>query len=105
MNETVTVASVVSSMHSLSVLLSAVGMTRTTQTVLALAGRSSSEIIRTCVRVPRFLAAATIQGQRFFHSRASDCVATIRGRPLFEGGHYLRAATIRGRRLFEEIRY
>ena len=78
----------VSSMRSLSVLLSAVGTTHTTQTVLALAWWLSSESIRTRVHVPRLLAAATIRGQRLFHSRASDCAATIWGRRLFEGGIY-----------------
>ena len=58
-------------------------------------------IIRTRVCVPRWLAAATIQGQRLSCLRASDCAATIWGRRLFEGGYYLRAATIRWRRLFE----
>ena len=56
----------VSSTRSLSVLLSAVGMTRTTQTVLVLAWWLSSEIICSCVRVPRLLATATIRGQRWF---------------------------------------
>ena len=59
----------VSNMHSLSVLLSAVGTTRTTQTVLALAWRPSSEIIRTHVRVPGLLAAATIYGSHYIHPR------------------------------------
>ena len=80
----------VSSTRSLSVLLSAVGTTRTTQTVLALAWWPLSEIIRTCVRVPRLLAAATIQGQHLFHSRASGCAATIWGQPLIKGGAYLK---------------
>ena len=94
----------VSSTHSLSVLLSAVRTTCTTQTVLALAWWSSSEIICTCVHMPSVLAAATIWGRHLFYSRASDCaatisdystVATIRGWRLFEGGDYSRAATIR----------
>ena len=85
---------VLSSMRSLSVLLSAVGTTCTTQTVLVLAW-SPSEIIRTRVRMPRMPATATIRGRRLFHSRALDCVATIRGRRLFEGGIYSRAASIR----------
>ena len=72
----------VSSTRSLSVLLSALRTTRTTQTVLALAWWPSSEIIRTRVRVPCLLAAATIQGRCL--SRASDCVATIQGQRLFE---------------------
>ena len=78
----------VRSTRSLSVLLSAVGTTRTAQTVLALVWWPSSEIIRTRVRVPRLLAEATIRGRRLFRSRASDCAATIRGRLLFEGGVY-----------------
>ena len=73
----------VSSTHSLSVLLSAVGMTHTTP---ALVWWPSSEIIRTrvCMCVLHLLAAATIQGWRLFHSRASDCVVTIPGQPLFQ---------------------
>ena len=55
-----------SSMRSLSVLLSAVGTTRTTQTVLALAWLPSSEIICTHGRVPCLLPAATIRGRRLF---------------------------------------
>ena len=78
----------VSSTCSLSLLLSAVGTTRTTQTVLALAWWPSSEIIRTRVRMPHLLAAATIRGWRLFRSRASDCAATIWGQWLFEGGVY-----------------
>ena len=50
---------------SLSVLLSAVGTTRTTLTVLVLVRWWSSEIIRTCVRMLCLLATATIQGWRF----------------------------------------
>ena len=78
----------VSSTRSLSILLLAAGTTRTTWTVLALVWWLLSEIIRTCVRVPCLLAAATIWGQCLFRSRASDCAATIQGRPLFEGGVY-----------------
>ena len=74
----------VSSVRSLSVLLSAMGMTCTIQTVLALAWRPSSEIIHTHVHVLRLLVAATIWGQRLFRSRASDCAATIRGQQLLE---------------------
>ena len=98
----------VSSTRSLSVLLSAVGMTRTTQTVLALAWWPSSEIICTRVRVLRLLAAATIRGWRLFCSWKSFRLcgyylraATIQGRRLFEGGDYSRVTTIWGRRLFE----
>ena len=78
----------VSSMHSLSVLLSAVGTTRTAQTVLALAWWLPSEIIRTSVHMPHSLTAATLQGRHLFRSKALDCVATIQGGPLFEGGVY-----------------
>ena len=53
-------------MRSLPVVLLGVGMTRTTQTVLALAWRPSSEIIHTHVHMPRLLAAATIRGQQLF---------------------------------------
>ena len=69
----------VSSMHSLSLLLAAVGMTRTTQTVLALALWPLSEMI--CTRVPCLLPAATIQGRRLFRFGLS--------------GYYSRAASIR----------
>ena len=66
----------VSSTCSLSVLLSAVEMTRTTQIALALVWWLSAEIIRT--RVPLF-----------FCSRVSDCSATIRRRRLFEEIRYM----------------
>ena len=79
----------VSSMRSLLVLLSAVGTTRTTPTVLALAWWPLSEIIRTHVHVPHLLSVATIRGRRLFCSRASYCAATIRGRCLFEEIQYL----------------
>ena len=78
----------VSNTRSLSVLLSAVGTTRTKQTVLALTWWPSSEIIRIRVRVPHLLAATTIRGRRLFRLRDSDCAATIRRRRLFEGGVY-----------------
>ena len=84
----------VSSTHNLSVLLSAVGMTCTTQTVLALAWWPSSAIIRTWVHVPHLLAMATIQGWYLFRSRASDCAATIRGWQLLEIGVYLKKYSI-----------
>ena len=64
----------VSSTHSLSVLLSAMKTSRTTQTALVLAWRPLSEIIHICVYVPLILATATIRVRCF---RASDCVATI----------------------------
>ena len=40
--------------------------------------------------VLHLLAAATIEEQRFLHSRALDCVPTIQGMPLFEGGVHLK---------------
>ena len=52
----------VSSTHSLSVLLSAMETSRTTQTALALAQRPSSEIIHTCACAAYILATATIWG-------------------------------------------
>ena len=79
----------VRSMRTLSVLLSAVETTHTTQTVLALAWWLSSEIIRTCRHVLRLLPAAAVWGRRLFHSRASDCVATIRGWRLFKEIWYI----------------
>ena len=78
----------VSSTRSLSVLLSAMGTTRTTQTILALAWWPLLEIIPTRVHMPRLLAAVTIWGQCLFRSRASDCAATIWGRHLFEELRY-----------------
>ena len=81
-SETVIVARPVSSTCRLSLLLSAMGTTRTTQTVLALAWWPSSEIIRTRVHVLRLLAAAKIWGRCIFRLRASDCEL------LFEGGVY-----------------
>ena len=74
----------VSSTCSLSVLLSAVGRTRRTQTVLALVWWALSEIIRTCVCIPHLLPAATIRGRCSFRSRASDWVASIWGWLLFK---------------------
>ena len=65
-SETVMVARCCPSTCSLSVLLSAVGTTHTTQTVLALAWLPSSKTIRTHGRMPRLLVAATIQVQRLF---------------------------------------
>ena len=84
----------VSSTRSLSVLLLAVAMTRTTQTVLALAWWLLSEIICICVCVPCLLATATIRGQRLFCSRASGCAATIRGRCLFKEIRYICKSTL-----------
>ena len=78
----------VCSTHSLSVLLSAVGTTRTTQTVLALAWWPSSETIHTRVRMPHLLATTTIRGGRLLRLRALDCAATIPEWWLFEGGIY-----------------
>ena len=80
----------VSSTRSLSVLLSAVRMTHTTRTVLAIVWWPSSEIICTCVRVPCLLATATIRGRHLFRPRASDCAATIQERSLLEDGVYLK---------------
>ena len=50
-----------------SVLLSAVEMSCTTQTALALAGSPLSAIIHTHMHVACILAAATIQGWYLFH--------------------------------------
>ena len=74
----------VSSMRSLSVLLSAVERTRTTQTVLVLAWWPLSAIIHTRVHVQRLLVTGTIRGRRLFRSRGSDCAATIRRWLLFK---------------------
>ena len=90
----------VSSMRSLSVLLSAVGTTHTTQTVLALAWWPSSEIIRTRVCMLCLLAAATIQGRSFFRSRDLDCAATIRGRRLFKEILYSNLCTLSASSIF-----
>ena len=79
--------------RSFSVLLSAVRMTCTTQTVLALAWWPSSEIIRTRVR-----ATFTTCG---YYSR----VAFISSKSFGLCGYYSRAAIIRVWRLFEEIWY
>ena len=93
-SETVTVARHCQYVCSLSVLLSTMGMTCTTQTVLVLVWWPSSEIILIRVWVPCLQAVATIWGWCLFCSRASDCAATIRGWGLFEGGDYLSAASI-----------
>ena len=75
---------VVRSVHSLSVLLSAVEMTHTTQIALALAWWPSSESIRTRVCVPHILAAATIRGRCLFRSELP--IVWL----LFEGSVYLK---------------
>ena len=79
----------VSSMHSLSVLLSAVEMSNTTRTALELARLLSSEIIRTCVCVPCILAMAAIRAA-FILLRVPDCAATIQEQQLFESGVHLK---------------
>ena len=80
------------SKRSLSVLLSVVGTTCTTQIVLALAWWPLSQIICTCVCMPHWLAAATIRGHITFKSFGL-C------------GYYSRAATIQGWHLFKKIWY
>ena len=70
----------VSSLHSLSVLLSAMETSRTTRIALVLAWWPSSEIIRTRLHV---LAMATIGGRCLFHSELPIVL------PLFVGGVYL----------------
>ena len=86
-SDTVTLLHDVNSTHSLSVLLSAVETTRTTQTALALAWWLASVIICT-----RACAAYSSRGYymwvAFISLRAPDYVATIRGRQLFKGGVY-----------------
>ena len=110
----------VSGKCSLSVLLSVVETSRTTQTALVLAWWPSSEIIcitqtalalawwpsseiiciRACMCVLHIpvVAAVTILGQDLF------CSEILIMQWLFEGGDHSRVATIRGWRLFEEIR-
>ena len=78
----------VSSTRSLSVPLSAVETSCTTQTALVLAWWPSSQMIRRCVP-PQLL----FKGGVYFTQSFRLC------------SYYLRAVTIRGRRLFEEIRY
>ena len=72
----------VSSTRSLSVPLSAMETSCTTQTNLALAQWPWSDTIRACMRVLHILAAATIEGG-IYSLRASDCLATIQGWRLF----------------------
>ena len=89
-----------SSMHSLSVLLSAVEMSLRTCTILEIAQGALAAIISTrtlCAQCE--LATATIQGWHLFRSKLPVV------RLLFEGGDYSRAVTIRGWRLIEEIWY
>ena len=78
-------------MHSLSVLLSVVEPSRTSQTALANLV-TSSEIVRNRVwnrvRVPCILAVATIRGQYLFCSELP--IVHL----LFEGGNYSRAASV-----------
>ena len=71
-----------SSKNSLSILLSAVGMSRTTRTVLAPARWPLSKIICTRVHVSPITAAATIWGWRLF------CSELLIVWLLFEGGIY-----------------
>jgi len=59
----------ISSMWSHSVLLSAMEMSHTTQTVLVLACWLSSAVICTCVHVSCSLATATIPWQRLLHTK------------------------------------
>ena len=82
------------STHSLSVMLSAIELSRTTQTTLVLAWSPSSAIIRTHMHVSHILATATIQGQHLFSSVFSIM------RLLFEGGDYLSTASIRRNMVF-----
>ena len=86
----------VSSMHSLTVLLSAMEKSHTTQTALVL----DHILLFACV--------CAAYASRSYYSkvvlisfRASDCVATIRGWWLFESGDYSRVVTIRGWHLFK----
>ena len=78
-----------SSMHSLSVLLSAVKMSLRTQTGLEIAQWASSGIISTHVCVPPVLAVSTIRGQRLIYLEPP--IVRLR----FEGGDYSRAASNR----------
>ena len=72
----------VSSTRSLSDLLSAIETRRTTRMAPALFWWPPSEIIRTRVRVPRILAAATIWKRRLFRSELP--ILSL----LFKGGVY-----------------
>ena len=85
----------VSSKCSLSILLSAMEMTRTTRIALALACSLFSEIICTRVHMPHILATATIWRGHLFRSELPLV------RLLFEGGYYSRMVIIRERWLFE----
>ena len=76
----------VSSMHSLSILLSAMEKSCTTRTALALARRPSSEIIRVHVRVPCILAAATIRGRRLLFILSRSIYSKKSGN-LFSNSH------------------
>ena len=85
----------VSSTRSLSVLLWAVGMAQTTQTILALAcAWLSSEIIHTCACVR-----ATFTSCGYYLR-----LVLISFKSFGLCNYYSRAATIWGRRLFQEIR-
>ena len=82
----------VSSAYSRSLLLSAVGMTRTPQTESCGDCRQKS-FAHVCAAV--LTTAATIWGGCLFHSKALDCTATIQGgRPLIEGGIYSKKYSI-----------
>ena len=76
----------VSSTHSLTVLLLNVETSHTTQTALALAQWSSSEIICICVYSSRSYYSRAV----FISLRASDCAATIWRQWQFEGSDYLK---------------
>ena len=84
----------VSSTRNLSVLLSAVGMTCTTQAVIVLVWLPLLESIHTRLRVLCLLVMATIWGRHLFRSRALGYAATIWAQPLFEGSIYLKKYSI-----------
>ena len=84
----------VSSMRSLSVLLSAVEMTCTTQNSPSTSVVTIRNHSHTCAPAV-FTSHGYYSRVMFISYRASDCVAIIQGRCLFEGSDYLRPASIR----------
>ena len=78
----------VSGLHSLSVLLSAVETSRTTQTALALAWWPSLESIHTCV-CAMCTSHSYYSREAFILLRASLCTATIQAQWLFKEIQYM----------------
>ena len=84
----------VGSSHSLSVLLSAMETSNTTQTALALARWPIIRNYSNSYGCAEYSSHSYYSKMGFILLRASDCVATIWGWRLFEGGIYLKKYSI-----------